>query len=134
MALPSGLRAGRRRAARNMPDTCRIRAVVGQSAPDPGTFAVAPEYGPDLYVGRCQVTTYEAQEQHASLPGQTATVQRYTVKLPVEAGPFPVGAHVDLTVAVYDPHLGGRVYEVVGQMNKTTSTSQRLLVVEVTDR
>lgn len=134
MALSSGLRAGRRRARRNMVDACRIRLVVGQGAPDPVTLAVAPEYGPDLYAGPCEIATYEAQEQPVALPGQTATVQRYTLKLPVEVGPFPVGAHVLMTAAAYDPHMTGRVYEVTGLMNKTRATSQRLLVKEVTDQ
>lgn len=105
-----------------MADTCRIDRVVGETTDADGR--VIPTHAdPPPYVGRCKIQTYEPYEQAPEVGASTPVIQRYSLHVPIGAGPFEVG-----DVAT----VGGRVFRVGGLHGKTFQTAQRLLVDEIT--
>lgn len=123
------LEAGRRLAEQYMADSCEA-FTVGAPVTDPNTgVTTTPET--QLYAGRCRVQTYEAQESRPEAGGDTYTVQRYAVHVPVGSFEPQVGTMIRLTGSAYDPHLVGRVYRVVALLHKTAATAYRLGVEEI---
>lgn len=116
-----------------MVDECVITRVVGEPAPiDPETGLREPPPTETVYSGRCKVQTYEAHESKPEAGDYVHTVQRYSVHLPVGAGPVRVADRVQIVASAADPHLAGRHYDVAGLLHKSMATAQRLLVDEVT--
>ena len=106
-----------------MVDECRIDRVTGSTV-DPLTGVDSPTYAdPPPYVGKCKVQTFAPYEQTPEVGSSTETVQRYTLHIPVGAGPVRVG-----DVAT----VGGRSFRVAATNEKTFQTAQRLFVDEVT--
>lgn len=136
MALPSAIRAGRRRAARMMRSTGRIDSLGTPTVDANGSVTAAPT---KRYEGPMQVSSWEPHEQSAQGGDHTTTVQRYVIKVPVGAlqpspltGPFkPEIGHV-ATIATNpdDAGLVGRKFRVVALLHKTSASSYRLMVEE----
>lgn len=106
-----------------MVDTVTISRASG--ALDPETFEPVLT---EVYAGKAKVQTYEPFERTADVGGGTATVQRYSVHIPVGAyQPLPDDV-VNVTAAVHDPNLAGRQYVVRGPLHKGLATAYRLLV------
>jgi hypothetical protein len=122
MTAASTVRAGRRAAEALMVDTCTIDRITGEATGEDGR--VTPTYAdPPPYAGKCKLQTYEPYEQTPEVGGSTPTVQRYSLHVPVTAGPLEVG-----DVAT----VGARRFRIAGLHRKSFQTAQRLLVDEIT--
>lgn len=121
-------RRGQRMAESLMVD--QVRAVrLGKPVTDPVTRDVStPETL--MYEGRGKVQTWEGFQSNPDSGGQIATVQRYTVHVPVGAWDVHVGDVVDVVTATLDPLLAGRRYRVVSLLHKSLPTAYRLGVEE----
>lgn len=104
-----------------MVDVCSV-VRPGPSVVDPVTGVVSPSAVP-VYSGRCKVNTYQPYEEQRDVAGQTVVSQRYSLHVPVGAGPFAVGDVVSVS---------GRRFRVGGTHAKTFQTAQRLLCDELT--
>jgi hypothetical protein len=124
----STVHAGRRMAESMMLDTCTVRRVTGEVTDDNGN--VTPTYSA-VYAGVCKVQTNEGVQTNPEVAGATATVQRYTVHVPVGAFEPAVGQVVNISAARLDPYLAGRSFRVVALLHKTAATAYRLAVEEV---
>lgn len=82
------------------------------------------------YAGACKVATYEPHEQIRESAGTTQVIQRYSVHVPTDAGPFEVGDVVRITASAGLPSTLGRTFRIEGLLEKTWQTAQRLLVDE----
>lgn len=125
MGVRGAVAAGRRAAERQMLDTCTVGRVTGETTVDPDTGAVIP-VTVSVYEGRCKVQTFEAHEANPEMGGSVATVQRYSVHVPVGAFEPEVGMVVTITAAALDPHLTGTAFRVVALLHKTAATAYRL--------
>ena len=124
---------GRRRAEALMVDQCTITRTVGEAGEvDPNTGLRVPPATEVVYSGKCKVQTYEPHESKPDAAEHVWTVQRYSVHIPVDAGPAAVDDRIQITYSVIAPHLVGRTYRVAGIHHKSLTTAQRLLVDEVT--
>lgn len=112
---------GARRAESLMVELCTV-VRPGPNVVDPATGVVSPS-STQVYSGRCKVNTYEPYEEQRDVSGQTVVSQRYSVHVPLSAGPFAVGD----VVAV-----GSRRFRVGGTHQKSFQTAQRLLCDELT--
>ena len=122
MTASSALARGRRMAESLMVDACTINRITGTTTDENGYET--PTYAdPPPYAGRCKIQTYEPHEQTPEVGGSSPTVQRYSLHVPIGAGPFEVG-----DVAT----VGARVFRIGGLHGKTFQTAQRLLVDEIT--
>lgn len=124
---------GRRRAEALMVDECTITRVVGEPGEvDPNTGQRTPAPTEIIYSGRCKVQTYEPHESKPESGEHVWTVQRYSVHIPVDAGPAAVDDRIQITDSAVAPFVVGRTYRVAGVHHKSLTTAQRLLVDEVT--
>lgn len=122
MITRAALEAGRKLAEERMTSTVRIERSTGVQDELTGQFVRTT-----VYTGKARITTYEAFETQANLPGVSLTVQRYAVHLPVSAGKV----EVDDVITVLDapnPLLIGNRYRVTGPHEKDDQTAQRVLV------
>jgi len=127
MALPSGIRAGRRRALRNMPDEIavyRIESVWN------ALTSLYEDTEVTVYVGPGQVTTYEPQESRPEAGAHQFTLQRYAVKIPVTDVDVKVTDLAVVIKAPYWPGLAGHEYTIAGLHAVSRGISQRLLTNE----
>lgn len=132
MNIAGEIRAGRRLAERLMIDTLRVtRASTEPPIRDPATGTTTSPPPDLIYEGKGKIQTYEANEAGISAGGKLFTVQRYKAHLPVGVGPFQVDDLVTVAKARLDPHLAGNKFTMVGPMNKTAATAQRIQVDEV---
>lgn len=115
-----------------MVDTCVITWLDPDAAwtVDPETGLDVPPAPVTVYEGPCKVQTWEPYEQSPEVGGQTYVRQRYFVHVPVSAGPFEVGAVVEITEATNLPSTLNRRFRVAGLHEKTWQTAQRLIVDE----
>lgn len=125
--LAQALAAGRREAEALMLDSCTIRRVVDVLTDADGNDIAVYE---SVYAGRCKVQTYEPYERSPESGGRTVVVQRYSVHVPVGAGPFLPGDVITITASRFATHAVGATYRVAGLHEKTFQTAQRLLVDE----
>lgn len=128
MALSPGVRAGRRRARRNMPDKIAIyRYEDGELIEATGLHE---QIVTTVYLGPGAVNTYEPHESTPVAGGHQFTVQRYSIKVPAE----PAGIEINDVAVVLDapmlPRLNGHEYTISGLHAITRGVSQRLLVDE----
>ena len=79
-----------------------------------------------VYAGKCKVQTYEAFESKRDVGAATVVIQRYTIHVPVDAGPFEVGDVVTVAQRIHPE----RRFRVAGTHEKSLQTAQRLLVDE----
>ncbi len=115
-----------------MLDTCRIRAVTGETT-DPNTGKVTPTYGNPVYSGKCKL-----QNQRASFPStpdageHQFTVTPTELHLPI-TGTAPVGTGlvVEITGSI-DPANVGRVFRIRSGDRKSYGTALRCQVEEIT--
>lgn len=118
MGLDATIKAGQRAAERLMRDSCLItrltKVVVG------GREEFLPS---TVYSGKCKLQTYEPYEQTPETVSHTATVQRYSLHV-------PVGVEVKIGDLAT---VGTRRFRVTGLHNKSFRTATRLLVDEVVD-
>lgn len=124
-----------------MVDSCVIRRVTGEPGPiDPATGLRTPAPREVIYPlpdaedpldGRCKVQTFEPYESNRDSGGHIYTEQRYSLHLPIGAGPIHVDDEVEITAAVTDPQLVGREYRIAGRHNKSLATAQRIPMEEV---
>ena len=122
MTAATAQAAGRRMAESLMVDTCTIDRITGTTTDANGREI--PTYAdPPPYAGRCKIQTYEPYEQTPEVGSSTPTVQRYSLHVPIDAGPFEVG-----DVAT----VGSRIFRIGGLHGKTFQTAQRLLADEIT--
>lgn len=127
MNVRAALMAGRRRAESLMVDRCVIERNVGTDIDDEGRET--PTWA-SVYEGRCKVQTYEPYESERESARAHVVQQRYSVHVPVSAGPFRPGDRVTITAAAVAFHAVGAKYRVAGLHEKTFQTAQRLLVDE----
>jgi hypothetical protein len=136
----TALAAGRAAAEAIMLDACRITRTVGPPGPVDSvgertpapTEVVYPLPGAEApFDGRCKVQTFEPYESNRSSGGHVFTEQRYSLHLPVGAGPIQVDDVVEILTAVADPLLVGNSYRIAGLHHKTYATAQRLPMEEV---
>lgn len=123
MSAQGALAAGRRMAEALMVDAVSILRPTGGVNPVTGVPLTSP-----VYSGMAKVQTYEAFEKQPEVGGGTATVQRYSLHLPVRDYVPRVGDVVTVTAATLDANLVGRRYVVQGLLHKSFATSYRLLV------
>ncbi|SFO59754.1 DUF6093 family protein [Amycolatopsis rubida] len=126
------VRAGRRQAEALMLDTCRIRAVTGDTT-DPDTGQVTPAYGDPVYTGKCKI-----QNQKAAYPGNPDAGEHQWTVTPVElhlpvtgTGSVGSGLVAEITASV-DPANVGRTFRIRSGDRKTLQTALRCQVEEIT--
>lgn len=120
MTASSAIRAGRQAAERLMIDQCTISRVAHGVDGD-GLDTVTETL---VYAGRCKVQSVATQESDIVSAGVPLVVDRLRVDVPVGAGPFAVGDLVQVEGR-------SRRLRVVGLLEKTFQTAQRLPVEEV---
>lgn len=111
-----------------MVDSCTIRRVTSTGDVDDDGNPVVT--GPTVYAGRCKVQTYEPYEQNREVGSSSSVTQRYSIHVPVTAGPFEVGDVVTITASAEFPTTLNRTFRVEGLHEKTWQTAQRLLTDE----
>jgi hypothetical protein len=122
---------GRRRAEALMLDTCRIRAVTGNTT-DPGTGVVTPTYGPVLYQGKCKLQNQRAFPSTPDAGEHQFTTTPNELHLPVTVpATVTTSVLVEITAAV-DPVNVGRKFRVRSGDRKSLQTAVRFQVEEVT--
>ena len=127
--MRAALIAGRAAAERLMVDQVEIHRVT-EVGPDPLT-------GQDrstrelVYAGKAKVQTYEAHESPAEVSGHEATIQRYSLHIPVASYYPNVGDHVVIVSTVFDPHLNGNEYRITAPYFKTMATAYRMHIEEI---
>lgn len=132
MTALDAIERGREAAERLMLDTCTITRISGPPGPiDPETGLRDPAPTTTVYSGKCRVQTYEPYESNRDSGGHIYTEQRYSLHLPIGAGPVDVNDESTITSAESDPQLLGRVYRIAGRHNKSLATAQRLPMEEV---
>lgn len=127
MSLEAVTRNGRELAERLMLDTCLVRTVTGESTDADGN--VTPTYS-TAYGGKCKVQTFEAYEQSAETGGLDASIQRYSLHVPVGSFRPEIGQFVVITACALDPNLVGREFRAVALLHKTAGTAYRLGIEE----
>lgn len=127
MSLEAVTRNGRELAERNMLDTCLVRNVTGSTTDGDGN--VVPTYS-TAYTGKAKVQTFEAYEQAKEVGGFDASIQRYSLHVPVGSFRPEIGQFVVMTACALDPNLVGREFRVVALLHKTASTAYRLGIEE----
>jgi hypothetical protein len=128
--MGAGMSPGARRAAEGrMADQCTIRRQTGLVT-DPNTGNVYPGYE-TIYSGKCKVQTFTNRELMKSGGEHEFIVQRYEVQIPVSAVGVRVNDEAVMDASVNDPDLVGRVYRIVGLMNKSEASARRLGVEEM---
>jgi hypothetical protein len=120
-AIAAAIGPMQERAESLMTDPCMI-VRPGAAATDPDTGEVTNPTTP-VYDGPAKLTTYEPYEQTPDVGSSTPTLQRYSLHVPVTAGPFEVG---DVATIL------GRRFRIAGPHGKTWQTARRLLVDEIT--
>lgn len=120
MTAESAMRAGRAAAERLMIDQCAI-SRISHGVDGDGLDTVTEEL---VYTGRCKVQSVTVQESDIVSAGVPLVVDRLRVDVPVGAGPFAVGDLVQVEGR-------SRRLRVVGLLEKTFQTAQRLPVEEV---
>ena len=110
-----------------MVETVRVDRVTGTTSDEYGN-PVVELLDPPPYVGKAKIQTYEPYEATPNVAGSTVVMQRYSVHVPVGAGPFQVGDFITRTT----PGKPERVLRVGGTHDKTYQTAQRLLCDEQT--
>ena len=120
MTAESAMRAGRAAAERLMVNRCTIYRIV--NGVDGEGLDTATEE--QVYAGRCKVQSVAAQESDIVSAGAPLVVDRLRVDVPVGTGPFAVGDLVQVEGR-------SRMLRVVGLLEKTFQTAQRLPVEEV---
>lgn len=100
---------------------CQVTRDSGPPVLDPvtGDFTSGVSV---IFDGYCKVQTREGEVLDVVTGSSDPNVQRYSIHLPVSAGPFK---HGDLVA------VPGRVFKVDGLHKKTWQTAQRVPVVEV---
>jgi len=141
MTVLTALAAGRAAAESIMLDTCLITRVTGPPGPvDPVTGERTPAPTETIYPppdamspfdGRCKIQTFEPYESNRNSGGHVFTEQRYSLHLPIGAGPVAIDDQVEIITAVSDPQLAGRVYRIAGLHHKSLATAQRIPMQEV---
>lgn len=119
-------RQRRRRARLLAQDECLVERVTGEEViDDEGRITVVRT---TVYEGPCRVRTYQPYETVRESAGASVVEQRYSVHVPVTAGPFRPG---DLVTIVGGQSLAvGSRYRIAGIHEETHQTAQRLLVDE----
>lgn len=127
VSIPGAIRRGRAAAEKLMLDRVTITRITGEVDDLTGEGGRST-----VYAGRAKIQTYEPYESDRESAGSTVIIQRYSVHVPVNVGPFEVGdlVHVDSSV---NPLLDGSTFRVAGPHEKTLQTAQRLLVDELTN-
>ncbi|MBB1153995.1 DUF6093 family protein [Amycolatopsis dendrobii] len=123
---------GRRAAEALMLDTCRIRAVTGDTT-DPDTGVVTPAYGDPVYTGKCKIQAQKSVFPSTPDAGEHQwTVVPMELHLPVD-GTEAVGTGLvaEITASV-DPVNVGRIFRIRSGDRKTLQTALRCQVEEIT--
>lgn len=128
MSLRSVTQAGRIAAEALMLDSCLVERP-GDPELDRLTGDLEPASAV-VYVGRCRIQTWQPQESTPETAGHTATVQRYSVHVPVGSYAPEIGDVVLVDSAALDPNLVGRRFRVVALLHKTAATAYRLAVTD----
>ena len=127
------LARGRARAEELMTDTVTVTRVTGPPGPvDPDTGEREPAPTMTVYAGPGKIQTYEPHESARRSGEHTYIEQRYHLHLPVGTPRLRVGDTAKVTASRHDASLVGREYRVAGTHHKSMSTSQRLLLDEIT--
>ena len=128
MAVPSSLRAGRRRAKRGMTATIAVYFVSRERDKESGTYVEATE---TTYLGPGKVQTFESYEQTPVAAGHQYTVMRKAVHLPVDALFVEVGHKAVVIASDLSPGLVGKEYDIAGDPDKEHMTALRFPIKEV---
>lgn len=116
-----------------MLDRCVItRAPAGKGVWDPATGTYAPAVPVDVYAGACRVVAVNAAHRDVDAGDREVSISRWEVHLPV-AGSEAVraGDTVQVTAAVFDPAMVGRVFTVASPHAGSQMTARRLPVEAV---
>ena len=127
--VAAALRRGRRMAERLMVDRVEVFRVTAVG-PDPLTGQDVKERQL-VYAGTAKIQTYEAHESAAEMSGHSATIQRYSLHLPVGSYYPNVGDHVVVTATKFDPHLNGNEYRITAPYFKSMATAYRMHIEEI---
>ena len=119
---------GRAAALDGMRDQCTIRRATGATSDDAGREETEYE---TLYSGQCRVKQAQAQAQREDVGEDHLLLLRLEVQLPVEptAG-LEVGDQIQITSAVCDPDLPGRVFLIHDLAHSSEITSRRVQCIE----
>lgn len=120
MTASAAIHAGRQAAERLMIDQCEIVRIV-HTVDEDGLDTTREEI---VYQGRCKVQSVTVHESDLVSAGVPLVVYRLRVDVPVCTGPFAVGDLVQVEGR-------SRRLRVVGLLEKTFQTAQRLPVEEV---
>lgn len=115
-----------------MIDQCEVRGAGSFSGPvDPETGLREFVPGPLRYQGPCKVQTYEPHESTPQSGQHLYSVQRYSLHIPVGAGPVKVNDEVTVASMVLDPSGLDRKMRIAGLLHKSYASAQRLLLDEI---
>ncbi|GAA1992887.1 hypothetical protein GCM10009718_33260 [Isoptericola halotolerans] len=120
-AIAAAIGPMRRQAESLMVDLCTV-GRPGEPVMDPETGVVTTP-AIEVYTGPCKIQTYAPHEQTPEAGSSSPTVQRYSIHLPVTAGPVHVGDVVS---------VGSRRFRITAPFDKTWMTAQRHYVDELT--
>jgi hypothetical protein len=103
----------------------------GHQMADEETGEVTTTWTP-LYDGPARRRSREGQALAVEVAGSTQTVTRYEAHFPVGSFAPRVGDRITWKASRFDPHLPGKVDQVVSLLHATAATAYRLSVKEVT--
>jgi hypothetical protein len=106
-----------------MEATCTVYEA-GTFDPESG----APTPGATVYAGKCEVSGDRPYESNPEAAGATATVQRYILKVPWDAGPFRAGLVARIDASRLQPNLVGREFRIAGPDERSYQTAQRMFI------
>lgn len=122
---------GQRASEGQMLDTCIIRRPIGQDTDENGV--VTDNYDPTpVYEGPAKIQAYTNRVLNPIGGEHRYTIQHYTVDIPINVTGVHIADVAEISVAVIDPDLTGRLFQITGLSNKSLSTTRRLNVEEVT--
>lgn len=123
--------SGRRQAEALMLDTCRIRAVTGETT-EPVTGTVTPAYGPPVYEGRCKIQNQRSFPSTPNAGEHQFTLSPNELHLPVAASGAVATGHEVVILTSVDPVNVGRLFRIRSGDRKSLQTALRCQVEEIT--
>lgn len=112
-----------------MTDTVAVKFQSG-TTPDPVTGSDVPAYT-TRFTSKCKVQARDLAARTEEVGGRSATTVTVELHLPVSAPAVEVGDLCEITAALSDSQMVGRVFRVVAPVAKSFATARRVDVEEV---